>query len=475
MHDSKLFNLLRGIQHDELHWFQKFLHSPIYNTNKNPIRLYNYLKKHHPDFDSSKLTMERVFDRLFPNERFNRQKLTKIMYELAVLVEEFYVAMRLRNNSFERKKILVEELGERNIYDRFEKESKDLLKKLQSQNYNDSFFFENHFHLEKNLLEHPSTIRQEDAPNSFLELSQNLDNYYFLQKLHLACIIKSAEKIFSIKIKIPFINELIEEIKKREINEIPSLQLYLMVFQLFENMEKDVFFNALLKKYLALRKELSKVDNEAILKYLLNFALFKMNRGKEKYIGKSFQLYEIGLEYGILLKNNGMPTVTFGNIVATGAYLKKFEWTKNFIEQFQTYLDKKVRDEVVRFNLGKLHFQKGDFSTVIELLLNKTFSEVLYQITSRTILLKSYFEIFLKDRTYHDLILTQAEAFEKYLRREKNISKSNRTRSLNFIRYYKKLVGCFSKKTDLGLIQSSILKENMLSNKPWLLEKTKKV
>lgn len=474
MQNSKLIKLLQGVQHEELHWLYKFLNSPIYNTNKLPIQLFDYLKKFHPEFESPKINLERVFERLFPNEKFNRQKLRKIMYELAVLVEEFYVAMRLKNNSFEKKKILVEELGERNLYTRFEKESKELIKKLENQNYSNSFYFENHFHLKKNLLEHPQTIKQKDAVNSFLELSINLDNYYFLQKLHLACIIKSAEKIYSIKIKIPFLNELTREIKKRKLDETAIYKLYLSIYHLFENLEKDNLFNSLLLDYQTLKETLSKDDNVAILKYLLNYTLYKMNRGHEEYISKSFELYKIGLVDGVLINNNRIPTVTFGNIVATGAYLKKFDWTSNFINQFQNYLDIKVKDEVVLFNLGKLHFQQGNYSNVIELLLNKTFSEILYKITSRTILLKSYFELFLKDNTYQDLVITQAEAFEKYLQREKNISESNKKSSLNFVRYFKRLVSNFhSKKIDWNIFKTSLYKENILSNKSWLLEKVK--
>lgn len=107
MHASKLFTLLRGLRPEEIHWFQKFLKSPFYNNagaNAFTIRLFELIKKYLPELDSSKLKKEKVFKKLFPNEKFNVQKLRKVMFELANLTEEFFITMHLRNKDFQRKK-----------------------------------------------------------------------------------------------------------------------------------------------------------------------------------------------------------------------------------------------------------------------------------------------------------------------------------------------------------------------------------
>lgn len=140
MHSSKLFTLLKGIREDEIHWFQKFLKSPFYNSNPLPLKLFDLIKKYYPELESPKLTKEKVFKKLFPNEKFNVNKLRKVMHSLAVLTEEFFVTMRLRNKEFQKKKILVEEFGERNLYAQFEKGTKELIEELEALSYRDTFF-----------------------------------------------------------------------------------------------------------------------------------------------------------------------------------------------------------------------------------------------------------------------------------------------------------------------------------------------
>ncbi len=137
MHDSKLLNLLRSIEPEEIHWFQKFLKSPFYNHHELPNTLFQYISKYYPELDSPKLSKEKAFKKLYPKETYSIQKMRKAMYELSVLVEEFLVAMRIRNKAVQKKKLLVAELGERNVYEQFKKGTKELLGKLEALPYRD--------------------------------------------------------------------------------------------------------------------------------------------------------------------------------------------------------------------------------------------------------------------------------------------------------------------------------------------------
>lgn len=162
MHKSKLFTLLKSIPSEEIHWLLKFLKSPFYNNNKLTIQLFQYIQKYHPDLDSPKLSKEATFKKLFPGKEFNIQKLRKAMHTLASLTEEYLIAMSLRKKEFEKKKLLVAALGDRNIHEPFKKGTVQLVEELEALPYrNIDFSKEMHF-LHLHFYEHVATRKEKE-------------------------------------------------------------------------------------------------------------------------------------------------------------------------------------------------------------------------------------------------------------------------------------------------------------------------
>lgn len=474
MHNSKLFTLIKGLKPEEIRWFQKFLKSPFYNTNEQYLKLFDYIKKYYPDLDSPKLSKEAACKKLFSKQAFNIQKIRKLMHGLTLLVEEFIVAMRLKNNAYQKKRLLVTELGERNVYDLFQKGTEELVEELEALPYRDEFYFLEQFYVKNEFLSHPYYIEQTKSLPPIKQLSQQLDYHYYIQKLHLACYFQSCKKIYTIDFELSFIERIISEIRTTIEDNPPIINLYLKIYQLFENTSQQILLESVIQDFLNQRSIISMSDKEYILKYLLNFTLFHINSGKSEYVNVNFELYKIGIDEKILIKNNKMTETTYGNIITGGAFLKKFDWTKRFIQQYKIYLDENIREEIVILGLSNIYFSEKKFLAAIELIINKSFSNTFYKIRAKTLLLKSYFEMFLQDDSYYDLILSQLEAFEKYIRRENSISPHRQLNFLSFARFFKKLVHYHFQKQDLSHLQHEISNVNTVSNKPWLLEKTNK-
>ncbi len=57
------------------------------------------------------------------------------------------------------------------------------------------------------------------------------------------------------------------------------------------------------------------------------------------------------------------------------------------------------------------------------LLINHPFNKPLQIIKAKSLLIRTYFEQFLQDGSYYELVIAQTYAFEKYIRRSKDISK----------------------------------------------------
>ena len=101
------------------------------------------------------------------------------MHGLTTLTEEFLIAMRLRKNDFQKKKILVEELGERNIYKQFEKGTNELISELEALPYRDAFFYKNMHELQLGYYGHVGTKKQKKTMPIIISSTEHLDQYYF--------------------------------------------------------------------------------------------------------------------------------------------------------------------------------------------------------------------------------------------------------------------------------------------------------
>lgn len=474
MHSSKLFTLIGGLEAAEMRWLHKFLKSPFYNSNQRVLRLFEYIKKYYPDLASPKLVKEITFQYLFPKEKFTPQKMRKLMHELATLVEDFMVAQHFQKNPFARKKILTKELGQRNVYGLFEKNTAEITNELEELPYRDKDYFLEQYLNRYQFLSHPMTPKIQDVEERLLPLSENLDHFYFLQKLKINCDLESAKNIYQVKARLPLIKQIEEELQEEKYKDLTTVNLYSLANQLFKHKDAIAKFEDFFEAYINKKDKLSLIDKEFFLKYLINFTLQKINKGQnfEKFVKTSFELYKLGLKENIIVTNNVITEYTFKNIVSTGCYLKEFEFVSQFIDSYKNYLGRKRREKVVLLSKANVKFNLGDYSSTIDLLLSSTFPMILDKITARILLVKSYYELFLIDDSYQNLLSMQIGNFEKNIRREEKISQNKKIGFLNFTKFLKKLLEIKVKKEDLLKFRQHLQSTTSITHKAWLLKKT---
>ncbi len=469
MHSSKLFTLLRGLQPEEIHWFQKFLKSPFYHNgsgNTLTFRLFEYIKKYYPELNSPKLAKEKVFQKLFPNEKFNVQKLRKVMYELALLTEEFFITMRLRKKHFQKKKLLVEELGERNLYKQFEKGTKGLMEELEKLPYRDISFYKEIYELSFNYSNHQETNRQKLNSKILKNSTEHLDYFYLLQKQQLDLGIKLHEKLFKEKVGLNSIRK-----AKTVLQEEPIFKIYQLINETITQPNNDELHQRIESLFKSNFKRFGRNDKIIILKILLNYSSSQINKGNSAFFSKMFLLYKFGLERNLLINNNQIGESIFSNIITVGTYAAEFEWIENFIENYKDYLPSSVKEDAICFGLSFLFYQQKEYFKAIDLILNHTFSKPLKTLKAKTILLRSYYEQYLIDNSYFELVIAQANAFEKFIRRNELIAENTKDQYLKFILFYRKIVNAhWQKKLDDALL-IKLKNTTSVILKFWLLEK----
>lgn len=468
MHNSKLFTLIKGLKPEEIRWFQKFLKSPFYNTNEQHLKLFDYIKKYYPDLDSPKLSKEATCKKLFPKQAFNIQKIRKLMHGLTILVEEFIVVMRLKNNTYQKKRLLVTELGERNVYDLFQKGTEELVEELKALPYRDAFFFQEMQVLNLEYYGHVETNKQTTDLTHLKSTIDYLDNYYLLQRQRLNYAIKEHEKLFARQVEIDSLEQ-----NHNKLQENPTFKLYELLHKTLTSANDETIYLEIENLFKAEIEKINRNSQLEIIRFLLNYYSGKINSGEKMYISKTLTLYKFGLKQNLLIKNNQLGEVTFNNIATIGVLEQEYDWVTHFIEDYKKYLPASTRKDTTSLSLGLLFFYKKEYNKTIDLLLNQTFANPLHILKSKSILLRTYFEQFLLDDSYFDLLILQSHAFEKFVRRNDAISRYKKESYLNFTLFIRKIVQAISENNlDISLFHK-IKKTKAIILKPWLLEKIK--
>jgi vacuolar-type H+-ATPase subunit I/STV1 len=140
------------------------------------------------------------------------------------------------------------------------------------------------------------------------------------------------------------------------------------------------------------------------------------------------------LQKDLLLEDGWLTEWRYKNLVTVGCRLKDFEWTENFIHEFKPKLNKNVRENAFNYNLAYFYYAVDKMDEALEILNNVKFTDMVYILDSRGLILRIYF-----DQDEEDPMAYQIESFQSYLKRNKSVSESVRKRYTNLLRYLRKL------------------------------------
>jgi len=168
--------------------------------------------------------------------------------------------------------------------------------------------------------------------------------------------------------------------------------------------------------------------------YLLNFGIDKINSGQSIYYQKIFSIYQTMIDSRLIFSNGYISEWTFKNIVTTGIRIKKYDWTKDFIETYKSNLQEKDFDNAVAYNLASLYFAEEDYSASLQTLLGVEFTDANYFIGAKIIQLKSYY-VLMETEAFFSL----TDSFKKYISRNKKFSANKILSNQNFISLSRRL------------------------------------
>jgi hypothetical protein len=450
----------------ELKQFSAFVASPYFNTHKHVMQLHEFITTnlYQPEACTKPAAYKYVFGKGKPDE----QQVSDLMTYLYRLTQKFFAVTNFLSDPASTQVHAANELRKRGM----KKELKKTIDAAVEEPTQSSFILYKLFE-EADLDFISSGARKPD--DNLQKKSDNLDQFYFAEKLKNACEMINRNRIINAGYEAQFIEPVIEIVNGNGIffSTNPATVIYKNIYSSLTDPENPEPF-AELKKMLAQNATaINSAEAYNMYSYAQNYCIRKINNGNTDFLKELFTIYQTQIAQQRICTGETLSEWDFKNIVSVGCRLKEFDYCQKFIESWKDKLQPDVRENAYQFNMAHLLYEKKDLKSALRLLQSVQFTDIFYNLSARSIMMKAAYE-----EEDADLLDYCTDAFKAFILRNKNISTQQKQSHLNFIRLTKTLnkirIAAVSMNKTTFQKERSALSDKVnnskgVTNKPWLI------
>ncbi len=473
MKNTKIYNVLQNFNKYEQNRLRKFLRSPYFNSDQKIIDLFDIMAKRINGTSKKEFLKEDIWRKLIPKESYNDVRFRKYCSDLLKNVESFLAFEHVSNDKIAKTNITLEAIRKRKIehlYSSYIRNSRKLAAENQDESANAHL---NRYIVEKTLYELTDSELKRLNRSNIESISNNLDNFYFSEKLRFYSAALSQQTYIKDKYDIQFADELIDLVGKSDLLKVPAISIY--YYCLLTVKESDN-----LKHYYKLKELLTENGSDfpksealSLYYFVANYCIRRNNKGDYQFSDELFHLYDEMRTKEILLTESGeISPWDFKNGVGIGLFMKKFDWTKEYILELGPKLPEQYKENSLKFNWGQYYFHLKEYDKVLDLLMELEYEDLLASLNAKTFTTITYFET---DK--YDLLDFYIESFRVYLgrkRKSKELNDARQQRYLRFLSMIKKLTKIIpGDEKAITKIENDLAKEKQqgLVGAKWLSEK----
>jgi hypothetical protein len=477
MHQNKFIQALGRFHRKEMTRFRAFCFSPYFNKHHRVRGLVAYLSALFPKFDEQNCDRYLLFNELFPAEEFDQGKLSLVFTYSQKCLEQFLIQEQLQNEPGQQKILLLRKLIQQRAYPAFEKKLHKQEKSHHQLPLRNADYYFQAYQLAKQADDYYNLIDRRRGDNSLEEKQKNLNLFFLLEKLKDACETKVRQNIMKVHFQDHWMDLVLREISSRQEDfmEYPSIVLYFQIYQMLDDQaDTQRYYQALStlegRTHLFPREELAH-----IYIYFMNYCISRINKGDSNFLEEVFKLYKAQLAEDLLFDEGKLSEWDYKNIVTTAIRLGELSWVNEFIEGYKSRLPDAARENAYRFNLAAYYYAKRTYGKVLELLTQVEYSDLRYNLSAKTLLLRTYYDL-----EEYEPLAALTEAFLQSLMRNKLLSDSRRVGFHHLFKFTKKIahlrqkIGFTANEKlwkELNKIGQDISQTDLLYNRDWLVEK----
>lgn len=481
---SKLIQLLKSLSSAEMKEFGRYLEGTSYRKGGAVFTLFEYLKKQHPEFPDDKIEKELVHKKTRKDKKPLGRNFFDLVSKLNGEVEKFLIQKKIMSKEVDRELILLEVLRERQLHKMFFQKASLLEKNWDKLRDPGSESVYQKYRLIDFLVTHPKFDRFSfDVLSKHKELLDELDKFYVSAKLvNVQSFVShnrsaNKERSFAEIQEDHFLLESIMNYVEKGDSNRPVAKLFAKFIIAQANNEFSNFdeVDTIWKENLDQFSQREKIDAFSVI---ADYCLQNYFGGKDEFFEELFNQYVFGAEKGFFIEDGIITKILFFNIVNTGVRLGKVDWTRTFVNEYQQYLPKEIREDATLLCEAKLLFLEEAYEEILSSLAMVKFHDPEYGLEARSIQIKCYYE--LGDK-YAESLESMLLSFRAFLRRDNLLIQYMRERGLNFLAFLSKIYSlrCAIQVTEAQIeeLKSQINSCTQIMSVAWLcskLEETKK-
>ncbi|MFN0035263.1 MAG: tetratricopeptide repeat protein [Saprospiraceae bacterium] len=392
MENSALIEAIKSLSVWETNNFRRWLHSPAFSVRPEHARLFDYFvsclaKKTQPDARkaAAELGLTGDCDK-------------KLRYEMAGLLDvlrNFLIWQEMNAEPCQRELYLLRAVRRRGLEKNFALAEREIEKAMGKTSEASLERYRIDFQLNQEKYEW--NMRQKRGQNfPFERLSKSLNAWYAGQLMQLACMDKAQGAVQRQERSAAMPDwtfPVLAHLPGRPHENLPAVALYHLGHEMLshpEDLERVAVFREILKKNAA---KLPPQEAKGLLMLAINHGIRRINEGDRRAIQTTLDFYLLGLESKLLQDERGiLSRYTYNNVLMSFVALEEWDQALQFLEKYRLELAAAERENVYQYNLSIFHFRRGDYDTTLDLLRNVTFADPMYNLESRKMLLKIYFE-----------------------------------------------------------------------------------
>jgi hypothetical protein len=462
---GKISGLIRALEPAEIPLFRSRLEKGKGETDKKLLSFFDFVAPLVRDSENEPDKKE-IFRNCFPGKKFNDQEFRYLSSDLVIRLEKFVAMRGFEKDESIYRQVLSRELAARKAVKSYNAHRLIFEEKKSSHEILDIAHYQHCYESELIHLANATAGMKRDEKSNIGEVVEYLDRFYLGRKLQLCCEIFNVRNVLSVEHKIFLLDEILSHLKNKSYSDTPVILVYYRILMTLLESENEEHFHQLrilLKKHEA---NFTLSELREMYQYVLNYCIKKINLGNISWQKTLFEIYKITIENKVLLSEGHLSHWDYKNIVTISLRQKEPDWAKSFVENQKKFLLLSERENAYRYNLANIFFNTGEHSRSLKLLQQVEFSDVYYQLDSKSILLKTYFELEKTESFFY-----HATAFRTFLKRNKLVSEYQRTIYLNLIRYSSQLMRAIDDKKKIALIRKKVEENRNVADLQWLLGK----
>lgn len=471
MVDTKIIFSISKLDVYEQNSFIKYIESVYFNSNTTLSQLGNIYvdlirKNKIEEFDKTD-----IWKLTYPSKEYNDKKFRKLNSDLLKKLEDFIAQSEYDKSIFQPSLFKLKGIIAREMTRLYKVSAQATLRTIERNFHKAAEFY--HAYYKNSELTYKILLQTEQDRSRFKDLlsvdaaSNNLDIYYLSEKLRLYAVLLTWKRLYKVDKKIDYIEVLMKLANNKKYKDVAPIQMYLIIIKLIIKPDETEHFFEYKRRLRQFIHSFPKEEIYEIYEAGFNFCVARVNVGDSNFQEEAFKLYQEALEDGAIMKNDEISSAAFNNIIIFALRVGQYDWAETFVSEYAQYLREDIRDSTVAFSLARVEFYKKNYRQVIQHLIDVEYNSVVITLSSKVILLFSYFEL---DEI--DPLDSLINSFRAYITREKSISPKRKASYSNLLNFTKKISRVNpNDQKKIKSIKQSLMETDNVASKPWLLEK----